>query len=398
MRGLLRYLNFSQRGQRSLRTGVILSSFISLFLGDTAMAAANPLLTLRQKIGQMIMVGFEGTKLGDKGVDDILPHVRKGEIGGLVFFRYNITSPQQIQLLTSAFRQAASSSHLPLLLAVDQEGGKVQRLSSKNGFEDFPSAETVAKTLTPQQAYTQYRSMAHMVKSAGFNMNFGPVVDLRGSPHDPSHKPVCPVIGQLERSFSDQIETIVIYATSFIKAHHEEGIIPSPKHYPGHGLARTDSHKGMVDITLTYKPFERKPFQSLIQQGYADIIMCAHLIDRHEDSRYPITLSSRFILPKLRKEDGFQGVVITDDLHMGAIQQHYSLKETVIRAIQAGNDILLFSNNIAAAQGVKDFKLKPNLVEQIITLILNAVKEGTISQARIEESFERIKSLKRRLR
>lgn len=354
--------------------------------------AATP---LRQKIGQMIMVGMHGTTPQDAEVAVLLSQLEKGYIGGALFFAYNIESPQQVQKLTQAIK--AVKAPLPPFIAVDQEGGKVQRLKKQNGFMDFASPYQVAHTKSVEEAQAYYQGMAQEIKAAGFNLNFAPVVDLHGLAADPQGKAVCPVIGGLERSFSSNCHTVVAYAHAFISAHHEVGLLTSLKHYPGHGLAKKDSHKGLVDITASYGPLERAPFKDLIAQGIVDTVMVAHLINRKVDPVYPSTLSENFIGPWLRREDGFQGVVITDDLHMGAIQRHYKLKEIVLRAIHAGNDILVFSNNSAAAQGVKDFKAETSLAVQIIGIIERAIAEGILSEARINASFERILRLKERI-
>lgn len=354
----------------------------------------NPLYTisdaqLSQELGQMIMVGFHGTKVTDPEVQETLQLAREGKIGGVIFFGYNIVSPQQIRKLTSAFQQAQPG----LLIGIDQEGGKVKRLSARNGFQDFPSAKEIADTLSPAQAYHTYLKMAQMIKFAGFNLNFAPVVDLHAD--STGHK--CPVIGKIERSYSADINQVVDYASAFINAHRQCGILTSLKHFPGHGYARQDSHKGMVDITATSCPQEQDVFYRLIKTGKVDTVMSGHLIHRKWDVQYPATLSPQVLKNYLRERIKYDGVIITDDLHMGAIGQHYSLEEVVIQAIRAGNDILLFSNNKAAAQGVKRFKASTSLAQKIHSLIRSAIKENKLSAAQLHEAFLRIEALKNRL-
>jgi beta-N-acetylhexosaminidase len=350
---------------------------------------------LRQKIGQMIMIGIHGTQKQDVEVKLALSQVEQGDIGGVLFFAYNIKSPQQIKKLTRAFSLIKSPE--PLLIAIDQEGGKVQRLKKLNGFTDYASAYQVAQTKSISEVKAYYRILAQEVKNAGFNLNFAPVVDLHGSPHEPRSQAACPVVGGLERSFGNEPQTVVAYAKAFIDAHHAIGLLTSLKHYPGHGLAQNDSHKGLVDITASYDSLEREPFRQLIAQGVVDTIMTAHLVHRKVDADYPSTLSQNFIGPWLRNEDGFQGVVVTDDLNMGAIQQHYKLKEIVLRAIMAGNDILVFSNNALAAQGVEGFKADATIASKVIQIVEQAVTEGQLSEERINASFIRILNLKKRL-
>jgi beta-N-acetylhexosaminidase len=350
---------------------------------------------LRQKIGQMIMIGVHGTKPQDIEVKLALSQIKNGDVGGILLFGYNIKNRWQIQRLTHAL--AAVKSPEPIFIATDQEGGKVQRLKKQNGFTDYESAYHVAQTKSISQAQTYYQTLAQEIKNAGFNLNFAPVVDLHGFPKDPQNKAVCSVIGGLERSFGSEPQIVVAYAKAFIDAHHKIGLLTSLKHYPGHGLAQDDSHKGLVDITQSYNPIERQPFRELIAQGIVDMVMTAHLVHRKVDPLYPCTLSKNFIEPWLRNEDGFQGVVITDDLHMGAIQQHYKLKEIVLKAIIAGNDILMFSNNMLAAQGVQNFKTEATIANQVIKIVEDAIAEGQLSEERINASFIRILHLKSHL-
>lgn len=374
-----------------MRLLFLVLAFLSASLTSVGVASrGDGSVSLREKIGQMILVGFHGTKKDDREVTSLLAQAQRGEIGGVIFFAYNLKSPNQIRALTSAFRSVPTP--LPLLLAIDQEGGRVQRLSSKNGFRDFLSAKKVAEAFSPSQALGYYKTMAQMVSSAGFNLIFGPVVDLHQSPKKGS-KP-SPVIGKIERSYGKSPDQVARYGASFVDACHQYGLLTSLKHFPGHGFSKADSHKGMVDITSTADPSERTPFYHLIQSGRADMVMTAHVMNKNWDAAYPATLSDKVLHPLLRKKASYQGVLITDDLHMGAIGQHYSLKEIVIQAVRAGNDILLFSNNQAAAQGVKDFKAKQTLAQEVTDILLRAVKEGIIPEDRIHASYQRISHLK----
>lgn len=355
-----------------------------------------PPLTLAQKVGQMVMMGVDGTTVDDPGVREALDQVRAGQLGGVVLYRYNITGPAQVKALNAALARA-NPLRWPLLLAVDQEGGKVQRLTAAKGFVDTPSHEQVAATQTLEQARQTYAGMARMVADAGFNFNFGPVVDLRGDPADPEHKPVSPAIGQIERSFSDDPARVVSYATQFIEAHREVGVLTSLKHYPGHGLATGDTHLGLVDVTDTAQPIEQWPFQQLVRQGLADSVMTAHLVNRHIDPFWPVTLSQAYIGPQLRRRDGFDGVVVADDLHMGAIQQQHSAREAVVRAILAGNDLLIFSNNPAAARNVPDFKPRYDLGRHVAELVMEAIALGELSPSHIDAAWGRLAQLRSRL-
>ena len=361
--------------------------------------------SLEQKIGQMVITGFVGTAADDPGVLIALDHVRKAEAGGVIFYGYNIVNPDQVRLLTKAFADAnpfAPSSNspngLPLPIAVDQEGGLVQRLKVTNGFFSTPSAEDMALNYSPEGAYLLYLSMAGMLKDAGFTWNFGPVVDLRGYPDDPERRPISSVIGQYRRSYSENPATIVEYASAFVKAHREAGVATTLKHYPGHGLASADSHMGLVDITDTALPVEREPFRAMIRASMADSVMTAHLVNRNRDSENPVTLSPGFMDTELRGVDGFGGVIVTDDLCMGAIQLYHSLEDTVIKAIKAGDDILLFSNNPAAAKNVPGYVPDYDISTKVIGIVMAAIARGEIDESRIEASWARIRSLRERMR
>lgn len=374
---------------------ISLTSF-SLALVSCGGGNEPPPLTLAQKVGQMVMMGVDGTTVDDPGVREALAQVRAGQLGGVILYRYNITGPAQVTALNAALAQA-NPLPWPLLLALDQEGGLVQRLTAAKGFADTPSHEEVAATQTPEQARQSYTSMARMVADVGFNFNFGPVVDLRGDPADPEHKAVSPVIGQLKRSFSDDPARVVSYASQFILAHRDAGVLTSLKHYPGHGLATGDTHLGLVDVTATAQPVEQWPFQQLVRQGLADAVMTAHLVNRNIDPLWPVTLSQAYIGPQLRSRDGFDGVVVADDLHMGAIQQQHSPREAVVRAILAGNDLLIFSNNPAAAKNVPDFKPRYDMGRYVADLAMEAIARGELSPAHIDAAWQRLVLLRSRL-
>lgn len=352
--------------------------------------------TLEQKIGQMVMMGFAGTDPSHEGVQAVLNHIEAERLGGVVFYRYNVESPEQTRALNQAL-MAATPGSLPLLRAIDQEGGLVQRLNSRNGHHDHPSAQAVAESQTPEQAYDTYRDQASMVREAGFNFNLAPVVDLYNRPGSPSTEPGSPVIGGLGRAFASDPATVMAYASAAIRAHRDTGVLTSLKHYPGHGLARGDSHQGLVDVTDDYQPIERAPFRGLIAAGLADSVMGAHLVNRNVDPLYPVTLSTRYLEPWLRQEDGLgEGVIVTDDLFMGAIQRHHDFEEIVVRAIQAGNDLLIFSNNPAAAPEIEGFEPQHDIPLQVIEVVMAAINRGELSATRIHDSWQRLQEFRAR--
>ncbi len=323
----------------------------------------------------MLMVSFVGTSTQDPTVTKLLKMANQGSIGGVIFYASNIKSPVQVKELTNAFQ--ATKSPLPLFLAVDQEGGKVQRLRGKNGYKSYPSAKSIAKRKDFEGAYQTYREMACMIKFAGFNLNFGPVADL--------HSDKSAIIGKLDRAYSSDPSKVIAYASSFVHAHRDCGVVTSLKHFPGHGNALKDSHKGFVDVTDVWTYEELMVFEGLISANYADMIMMAHTFHKGLDPDHPASLSSKVVGELLRKRNHYDGVVITDDLGMGAIKDHYSFSEKVLKAIEAGNDILLLGPS-----GDE----KSNAAELAMKAILEALNSGRLSQRRINQSFQRIKRLK----
>ncbi len=367
-------------------------------MNTSAEASPSSNLTLRQKIGQMIIIGFHGTKPNDKQIQVLSKKIEKGLVGGVIYFGYNIKSSEQVKILNTHFKTL--SSPLPLMICVDQEGGRVARLNEENGFKNFPTAFDIARTHTPKQAQEIYGAMAKMTANAGFNCVFGPVADLNHDQTLPTKlQKQNPVIGGMKRSYSADPNIVAHYARAFINAHQDNNIITSLKHFPGHGLATSDTHIDLTDITATFQEsLEMKPYEILMEEKNIDMVMTAHVILRNYDSFYPATLSPTIIKELLRKR-GYNGVVITDDLFMGAIQKNYSFKESILQALKADVDILLFSINHAAKKGINAKNKKQahgQLIERFIDIIESAIATGDITEQRIQKSYDRIVSLKKK--
>lgn len=337
-------------------------------------------------IGQMIMVGFAGDDERDPGVIAVRDQLAKGIIGGVVFYPENIGAPDELRALTAYLRNAKTSP-VPFI-AVDQEGGHVQRLTRRNGHSYFPSARSVGRNpsfASLESAVRLYTTMAEQLAHAGFNLNFGPVVDLNLNPDNP-------VIGQRQRSFGADPTIVAMMARAFITAHRAANIVTVAKHFPGHGSSHVDSHKALADVAETWREIELEPYRTLAKDGLLDGVMIGHLYHpRFSDgARLPASLSGRAV-QALRAKGyiGFQGVVVSDDMEMGAVRDHYSLEERVIKAINAGTDLLVFSNVT-----LRDADLGP----RIHAVIADAVRDGRISRARVEKAYGKIMLLKRRLK
>ncbi len=367
---------------------LLAAGLVLLFTATLGRADSSPEAdagALDAMIGQMILVGFPGTQDTDKGVVAVREQLASGTIGGVVLYPDNIRSEQQVSAL-NAFLRNARFSPIPFI-AVDQEGGKVQRLSRENGFSYFPSARNVGQNpsfATPDSAQRLYASMAKELADAGFNVNFGPVVDLNLNPENP-------VIGERERSFGADPNTVIALARAFILAHREAGIVTVAKHFPGHGSSHADSHKGFADISMSWREIELDPYRQLAKEGLLDAVMIGHLYHpRFSDGgKLPASLSAKAVRA-LRSKDwiNFDGVVVSDDMEMGAVAHDYSLEERVIKAVNAGTDLIVFSNITAE---------DPDLGPKIHAIIADAVADGRIPRLRIEQAYGKIKLLKRRL-
>lgn len=334
--------------------------------------------SLKKMVGRMLLVGFPNEEIDENSA--IAREIKSYELGGVILFdRFyhdrnktkNISSPEQLQLLTSKLK---SFSNKPLLISVDQEGGKVARLKPKYGFEATPSAKAVSE-LDEYMTTHIYNSLAKTLKQNGINCNFAPVVDLELNTDNR-------VISGLRRSYSSEPKEVVKYAKIFMNSLKNERIISVLKHFPGHGSSLDDSHEGFVDISKTWSSVELEPYKELIKSGDVSMIMSAHVFNSKLDENYPATLSHNVNTKLLRDELGFKGVLVSDDLQMGAISKHYSLEEIVTLSINSGIDMLLFGNQLATQD-----------TGELVEVIVEKVKSGAIPLERILESNKRIEQL-----
>jgi beta-N-acetylhexosaminidase len=331
--------------------------------------------SLQDKIGQMIMVGLP---TAEANKDTLIVDIVDRNLGGVLMFAYNIPSPAEIRALNTELQSYRNDQ---LLIAVDQEGGVVARLNERNGYSKTYTAQELGEVFNSEDSTrAQARLMAGWLRDAGFNVNLAPVVDVNVYRDSPA-------IGRLNRSFSEDERIVFDHASWFIDEFNDQNIITSLKHFPGHGSARHDSHFGFTDISNTWQARELYPFRELIRNGYSDMIMTGHLFKSDWDNQYPVSLSRPAITGVLRNELGFEGVVISDELFMRAIQDHYGFDEAVVKAINAGTDILLFNRNIYNEQ---------SLTRYIVNLVSRKVDEGQIEVATIDDAYGRIQSLKTR--
>jgi len=343
--------------------------------------AADP--SLREQIGQMIMIGFVGHSVRDRRFGHLTQLVRDGEIGGVLYLPRNIAGRERTAAMNAALQSAAEGRPL-LLIAVDQEGGHVQRLKPGHGFRRTPPASNVARQMSPQEARQTYLQMAQGLADWGFNLNLGPVVDLNLNPRNP-------IIGRLGRAYSSDPRIVADYASAFIDAHREAGVATALKHFPGHGSSSGDSHDGAVDVSASWSRAELLPYRELIARGQADIVMTAHVRNSRlqgPGESGPASLSPTAIEGVLRGELGFAGLVISDDLQMEGVAGGHDLRQRVLRAVRAGTDILLLAND-----------KRPDLAiaGKVARILEEAAARDDEMRRRIRQSYERIVAFKARI-
>ncbi len=328
------------------------------------------------------MVGFHGATVTPKS--PIIRDIAEHHLGGVILFdrllatnsaENNILSAEQVKKLTNDLQDAAQGS---LIIAVDQEGGRVNRFKRQRGFPTTQAAATLGQG--PVTATTEAAaSTAEMLSKAGCTINLAPVVDLNSCA-------TSPVIGAVERSFSHNEETVASHAAAWIKEHHRHGIYCCIKHFPGHGSSEKDSHRGFVDITASWQQKELRPYYILQEKGLIDAVMTGHLYNEALDSRYPATLS-RPTLAMLRDQIGFRGPVLSDDMQMRAITDHYGFDEGVCLALAAGVDLIIVGNNLAYDQ---------DIVKRLLNAVHNGLEQGLLTEQRLIEATERVAQLRNR--
>lgn len=340
-------------------------------------------LTLDEKIGKMLLVGFRGYTADDDS--QIARDIAAGRVGGVILFdrdvalgsnERNINNPAQVRALTASLRGYAGK--VPIFIAVDQEGGAVCRLKEARGFPATVSARSLGDLNNETATREAGQALAAMVAESGFNLNFAPVVDIDVNPDSPA-------IGRLNRSFSANATVVADNARWVIEEHHRQGVMTAIKHYPGHGSALTDTHEGFADVTETWSEEELQPYRDLIGRDLPDMVMTAHVYNAGIDPDCPATLSEATVTGILRERLGYQGVVVTDAMDMGAIHDTYDLRESLKLSINAGCDIFLFANNLVYDELI---------AQKAVGIVKELVESGEISEDRIDESCGRILRLK----
>lgn len=331
-----------------------------------------PSLTLEQKVGQLLMCGFDA-KVADTHITEM---IRDYHIGGVIVFKRNIESPGQLKALHTELQKINYPANpLPLMIAIDQEGGTVARIDS--GITYLPGAMALAATQEKEATEQIYTAVGKELRALGVHIDFAPVADVNNNPHNP-------VIGV--RSFGETSEAVIEFMLPAMEGLKKANVVPVVKHFPGHGDTVVDSHVGLPRVEHDREHLQRvelAPFKAAIDAG-VPAIMSAHVImPAIEPDEIPCTLSPRVLTGILREELGFSGVIFTDCLEMNAIASYYGVVEGAVRAFEAGADVILISHT---KQHQMDF----------IKAMLEHVANGRISEARIDESVARIVALKER--
>lgn len=317
-----------------------------------------------EKLGQMVMIGIQGTKVDD----DSLYMLNQYHMGGVILFDRNMDSPEQVKQLTSDL-QAQSNEKVPLFIGIDEEGGDVVRMAEK--LTPPPSQKEIGATGDIEQAKTWAIKTAKSLKDMGINVNFAPVADVGSND---------------KRSYSTDTNTVIDFVRAATKGYQQENIIYSLKHFPGIGKGKVDSHVDSSNIDVVKEVLMTEdilPFKTIIDENEPNdyFILVSHLKYPALDEEYPASLSSKIMTDLLRNELGYKGIIITDDMEMGAVANHNDFRSIGVNAVKAGADIVLVCHEYEHQQ-------------EVYLGLLDAVNSGEISQERIDESVKRIIKVK----
>ena len=337
--------------------------------------------SLKIKISQMLIFGIgDAQKVLEE--DSLLEAYSNTHLGGIILFEKNISKKRSKSHLKALIDEIQSVSKIPSFVAIDEEGGKVNRLKPMYGFHVTRSAKYLGEINNLDSTYFYAKKTSDLLKEIGVNVNFAPVVDLALNTSN--------FLYNAERSFGKDSDRVFFHARNVVNAHRENDIVTVLKHFPGHGSSTTDTHKEFTDVSSSWIVEELFPYHKMMIEDKVDAIMTSHVVNsKIDDSMLPATLSERSINKLLRGFMDYKGVVFSDDMQMGAITKNFGLKESIIYAINAGVDVLIFSNNQLYKNQVKP--------DEVISIIEDGVRNGEISLLSINESFRRIHNLKKKI-
>jgi beta-N-acetylhexosaminidase len=343
----------------------------------TPTVRAPPAPSLEAKIARLLVVGFRGLTVTD--ASPVADAIATDGLGGVILFSRdqltggprNVASPDQVRRLVADLRGLAPDR--TLLVAIDQEGGRVARLTPAFGFPAVAGEAEIGEQ--GEAAVTAWANgIASTLGGVGVNVNLAPVVDLDVNPDNPA-------IGALGRAFSADPDVVATDAAIEVSAHRTAGVRTVLKHFPGLGSATTNTDFGVADVTTTWTRTELEPYRTLIASGNVDAVMVGHVVNGQLDPDAPASLSSATVTDLLRSELGWDGLVMTDDLQAAAITEAFGADAAIELSLAAGNDLLLLANQQV---------YEPDVASRVIDLVARLVRDGTIESARIDESYARV--------
>ncbi|QGQ94056.1 beta-N-acetylhexosaminidase [Paenibacillus psychroresistens] len=327
------------------------------------------LMTLDEKIGQMVIVGVEGTAVSEQ-TRDLIDHYH---VGGIILYSNNIVNKTQTTDFLNELKQANTNlNKVPLWLGVDQEGGRVSRMP--NEYTKLPTNRAIGKINKPEFSNKLGNILGKELQSVGFNMDYAPVMDINSNPNNP-------VIG--DRSFGADANLVSKLGVQTMLGIQAQKIAAVVKHFPGHGDTSVDSHLDLPIVQTDLKrlrSFEWLPFEAAIDNN-VDAVMVAHILLPKIDPDHPASFSKTVITDYLRNELKFNGVVMTDDMTMGGIVNHYELKDAAAQSINAGSDVIMVAHEYEKAK-------------EVLSNLKSKVETGELPEERINQSVYRILKLK----
>ncbi|WP_146195140.1 glycoside hydrolase family 3 N-terminal domain-containing protein [Pararhodobacter marinus] len=341
-------------------------AWFGLFRPRDALAAA---------VADLLILGFYGATPRSPSARLLARQVRRGQVGAVFFVAQNVGQPGDLTGLLRLFRAEDTAP----LIAIDHEGGKVQRLKKDHGARRLPAARTLADTLSVAEARALYAKAGRDLAALGFSVNLGPVLDV----DDPAN----PVIGKPKRAYGSDPERIAAYGEAFVRGFGEAGLHCAAKHFPGHGRSVSDSHHGVADISAHWAEDELEPFARLFATDHAPaLVMMGHLrLDSLAPDGRPATVSAPVVTGLLRGKLGYRGVAMTDDIDMEAVSHLMNRKEAFVQALAAGNDLIMIKNL---------FGYDPLLPQRAVRWVRKAIARGVLSEAQIMQSAARVRALR----
>lgn len=327
-------------------------------------------LSIQEKIGQMIMIGMDTNYITER----IKIMITKYKIGGIILYRKNFCTYQEMLVLIRQLKELNKKNKIPLLIAIDQEGGRVNRMPKE--ILNLPAASRIVEKAGIEEVEKSAEIIGKILRQSGYNLNFAPVLDIKR--FEDKH-----AIG--DRCYGENKEDVAKYGIAVMKKLQEQGIVSVIKHFPGHGATKKDSHYFLPIIKDELEHLEKEdmyPFEQAINQG-ADAVLVGHLLIKNVTGMYPASLSKKFIGKYLRKKYRYNGLIITDDLKMKAIRLIYGTNLAVRKAFEAGNDIIVFRFN-------------KEREKQILEKMVHLVQEGKLKEGRVNRSVKRIIKMKQK--